>query len=642
MTEHDWTKSPTETPISMRILDNLKCYAWTTDAYGKFTYISPVTILGVRYDHLVSIGTYTEEVEVHPDDREATHAQFRHCMATGDHFDGDYRMPVGDGTYRWFRALARPSRDAEGRIDAWYGTTTDIEDQKQLSITLGDRERKLQLLIDSVPGMTWSYSPDGVITSVNKRLLEAIGRELDDIIAGGTERSLVDIHPEDRDEMRAALAHSFATGADFKGTFRQRLANGTYRWTEARVEPLRDDAGTIIQWYGLCVDVHEMVSTRDALRAREQELRQLVETLPAMINCVTPDGELVFRSRQMREFLGYGLDDVGDETTPGSESSMDGLLIAGVHPDDLEGVKAHYQHSWATGEPFARRHRLRRFDGTYLWVETRAAAMRGIDGTITQWNVISLDIDGEVRAQEELRLAQERIAGASQAASLAELSASIAHEVNQPLAAVVANSYACDRWLSTLPPNVERAKSAAKRIVRDANAAADVISRIRALFKQAADARVSISPAAILADVRELMHDYATRRGCRLELEVENDLPDIEVDPVQIQQVLINLIRNGVEAMETVAPEPRLRIRVYRAGDTIRTEVIDIGVGLTSPKNIFDPFFTTKEDGMGIGLAICRTIVESHDGRLWAENNEPTGAKFVFTLPLPLPARIAP
>ncbi|MGO4840237.1 PAS domain-containing protein, partial [Rhizobiaceae sp. 2RAB30] len=161
-----------------------------------------------------------------------------------------------------------------------------------------------------------------------------------------------------------------------------------------------------------------------------------------------PDGEPIYRSQQLRAFLGYQLEQL-DGT---GKSRLTGTLDAGVHPDDVSGVKTQYARCLATGEPYARRHRLRRFDGEYRWVETRAAPMRNSNGEIIQWNVFCLDIDGEVRAQEALRLAQDRLSRASQAASLAELSASIAHEVNQPLAAVVANSHACHRWLSAAPP----------------------------------------------------------------------------------------------------------------------------------------------------------------------------------------------
>jgi C4-dicarboxylate-specific signal transduction histidine kinase len=287
----------------------------------------------------------------------------------------------------------------------------------------------------------------------------------------------------------------------------------------------------------------------------------------------------------------------------------------------------------STGEPYARKHRLRRFDGEYRWVETRAAAMRNAEGAIVQWNVICLDIENEVRAQEELRLAQERLARASQAASLAELSASIAHEVNQPLAAVVANSHACQRWLTAEPPNLERAQKTVERIIRDANSAADVVSRIRALFKQSVETRHATTLGNVIAEARALTAEEAARRRVRMDVDVESNLPPVALDRVQIQQVLVNLIRNGMEAMDTITSDRVLRIRVRRMGDAVQTAISDRGRGVEFPDRIFEPFFTTKGQGMGMGLAICRSIVESHGGRLWAERNEPHGARFIFTLP---------
>jgi C4-dicarboxylate-specific signal transduction histidine kinase len=189
--------------------------------------------------------------------------------------------------------------------------------------------------------------------------------------------------------------------------------------------------------------------------------------------------------QQFRDFISFDVKDV-DGATP-----LQSLLKAIVHPDDLATVGTLFARSLATGEAYALKHRQQRFDGQYRWVETRAAATRDAKGAIAQWNIICLDIDGELQTQEELRLARERLARASQATSLAELSASIAHEVNQPLAAIVANSHACHRWLSAEPANVERAKITAERIIRDANSAADVVSRIRALFRQSTEARNS-------------------------------------------------------------------------------------------------------------------------------------------------------
>jgi C4-dicarboxylate-specific signal transduction histidine kinase len=251
-----------------------------------------------------------------------------------------------------------------------------------------------------------------------------------------------------------------------------------------------------------------------------------------------------------------------------------------------------------------------------------------------QWYAVSLDIEDETRAHEALRQASDKLAKATQAASLAELSASIAHEVNQPLAAVVFNSHACQRWLSADPPNVERAKITVDRVIRDANAAADVVSRIRALFKQSVERREAAMLSDVIAEASNLMAEEAARRRVRVDADVENELPLIAFDRVQIQQVLINLMRNGMDAMASMSEDRVLGVRVRRMDGVIQTEISDRGPGVEFPDKIFEPFFTTKKQGMGMGLAICRSIVESHSGRLWMERNEPHGARFIFTLPV--------
>jgi PAS domain S-box-containing protein len=366
------------------------------------------------------------------------------------------------------------------------------------------------------------------------------------------------------------------------------------------------------------------------LRQSESSLRDLVGTLPVQIWCTTPDGEPIYFSQQFRDFIGFNVDD----KDAGGASRLSSVLNAIIHPDDLGTITARFAHSLATGDPYALKHRLRRFDGQYRWVETRASAMRNSDDAIVQWNGVCLDIDDQVRAEDELRRSSERLAQATQAASLSELSASIAHEVNQPLAAIVANSDACRRWLSADPPNIERAKIIAERITKNANAAADIISRIRALFRQSMEPRNSASLSGTIAEARRLVAEEAVRRRVRMDVDVDSDLPPVAFDRIQVQQVLINLMRNSMEAMETVAGDRILGMRVRRMGDVVQTEISDRGQGVKFPDKIFEPFFTTKENGMGMGLAICRSIVESHGGQLWAETNEPQGSTFIFTLPV--------
>jgi PAS domain S-box-containing protein len=750
------------------VVENLFGNGWAFDAEGRWIYLPlfAQTTLGLTPEELnasLSEGGISWKRILHPDEYETVATNWRHCLDTGAPFHAEFRIRRATGVYAWARSAARPTRDGEGRITGWYGTSLDIDVHKKTEAALRERQRELQQLIDAVPALIWCMTPDGVPSYVNKRFTDEVGVTLADLSPTKGSRILAGIHPDDRHAVDEALSRAIASGSVFFMRYRQRRMNGCHRWTEGRAEPLRDETGAIVQWYGVCVDVHDLVTTQEtvrerefelaqlvnmvpsflwrltasgepdffntrlieffgpdavtadsahpggltaiidaavhpedkerlrrslahsfatgerfalryrllradgvyrwvdgsaealrdeggrivwwygltndiddqmkaeeALRERERFLWQLVETLPAMIDCAAPDGEPVYRSRQLREFLGYNLEDLADGTR------LDRTLAEGVHPDDLADVKAAYARALASGEPYLRKHRLRRFDGEYRWVETRAAAMRDADGAIVQWNVICLDIESEVRAQESLRLAQDSLARASQAASLAELSASIAHEVNQPLAAVVANSHACHRWLAAAPPNLDRARITVERIIRDANSAADVVSRIRALFRQSAETRTRTTLPSLVAEARRLMAEEASRRGVRIDVAIAEDLPPVALDRVQIQQVLVNLMRNGMDAMAGDGAETLLSIDVRRMGDAVRIGVTDRGPPADLPETIFEPFYSTKAQGMGMGLAICRSIVEAHGGRLWVEKNAPQGATFVFTLPAEL------
>jgi C4-dicarboxylate-specific signal transduction histidine kinase len=262
--------------------------------------------------------------------------------------------------------------------------------------------------------------------------------------------------------------------------------------------------------------------------------------------------------------------------------------------------------------------------------------MRDRDGEIMQWYGLCLDIEDEIRMQEGLREAQDKLASATQAAGLSELSASIAHEINQPLAAIVATCHACRRWLSADPPNLERAKITLERIIRDASSASEDVSRIRALFSQMDKTRSPTDITEVITEVYRLMADELARKNIRVETDFYRSLPQVLIDPVQMEQVLINLLRNAIDALETIVDRTKLiQVRAVLDGDnTIRVEVRDVGSGMKEPARIFEPFFTTKENGMGMGLAICRSIIESHNGRLWAISDQPKGTILAFTLPI--------
>lgn len=647
-TDEDRSTTPASDPYAAhdaatiraaRVIEGLFGNAWAFDADGRWIYLPlfAQTTLGLTPDDLnasLDDGHIAWRRLLHPDEYEEFAAAWHHSLTSGEPFYLEHRIRRATGRFAWARSAAQPTYDCDGRLAGWYGTSIDIDIYKKTVEALEERERELTHLVNMVPSYLWRLTAEGEPSFFNKRLVDFFGMDIADLDVSRVTRLAAVmqtvVHPDDADRLSRSLHRCVDSGQAFHMRYRLRRADGVYRWVEGRAEPLRDQDGRIVQWYGLSNDIDDQLRAEKVLRESERSLRQLVETLPALIYCAAPDGKPTYRSRQLRDFLGFGL----DETDEPSKSGLTGTLEAIIHPDDRAGVMDSYSRCLATGEPYARKHRLRRFDGGYRWVETRAAAMRDAEGRIMQWNGVCFDIEDQVRAQEELRRARENLAQASQAASLAELSASIAHEVNQPLAAIVANSHACQRWLTTDPPNMERAQRTVARVIRDANAAAEVVSRIRALFSHAVEARSGAALDGIVAGARDLIAEEATRRLIRILVEVEDELPPVALDPVQVQQVLVNLMRNAMEAMDSVVGERVLRISLRRVGDALRTEVSDRGPGVAFPDRIFEPFFTTKGQGMGMGLAICRSIVEAHGGRLWAENNEPTGSTFIFTLPV--------
>jgi C4-dicarboxylate-specific signal transduction histidine kinase len=238
------------------------------------------------------------------------------------------------------------------------------------------------------------------------------------------------------------------------------------------------------------------------------------------------------------------------------------------------------------------------------------------------------------RAEDALRLAREKLVQASQMATVAELSASIAHEINQPLQSVVAHGQACRRWLAATPPNIDNARLSVEAVVRDGYATANVISRIRALFSRTAPEKVDLDINKLILQVCTLMASEIHGNLILLETQLAQDVTMIRADAVQIQQVIVNLVRNAIEAMWATTERPKsLAIRSRRDGDNLVVDVQDEGMGIANLETIFEPFTTTKETGMGMGLAICRSIVESHAGRIWVVRNAVRGVTFSFSLP---------
>jgi PAS domain S-box-containing protein len=374
-------------------------------------------------------------------------------------------------------------------------------------------------------------------------------------------------------------------------------------------------------WEGLNTDVGTHGTAQDA-GASERHFRLIVDSVPGLVLTTTVAGEFEFLNRQLLEYFGRSLEEL--QAWQANDT---------VHPHDLDRVIDEWRRGIASRQPYATEHRLRRADGVYRWFQVRMVPGHDATEHFIRWYCLLTDIDDLKRAEEVLRSTQARLSRAAHLATVSELSASIAHEVNQPLAAVVANGHACRQWLSAEPPNVERALLSAERVIRDGNSAADIISRIRSLFRRALPVKDLLDMNEVIEEVCSLIADDLRTRGVMLRIDLQTDLPQTAADRIQMQQVVANLARNGIEAMDAVHARPKqLLISSHACDGEIAVHVTDHGVGLIEPDTVFEPLSTTKTSGMGMGLAICRSIIEAHGGRLWATHNVPHGATFGFAL----------
>jgi len=496
-------------------------------------------------------------------------------------------------------------------------TTVKLQD---LYENLRRSEQELRNVVNAMPAMIWRATSRGEIDLWNRTMIEMIGKTEE------TSESLdlfSRVDPEQVAAVQERWSRSVQSGIPYEDAYRMLANDGKYHWYLVRGEPLHDDSENIINWFGIHSNIDALKETEHALQMREHELVGIIETIPSMLWSTWPSGEPNHLSQRILDFFGATFEEFVNR---GWESF--------IHPDDREETAKAFFRAIETGESYSAINRLRRADGEYRWHHTMGEPLRDSQGKIVQWYGLSIDIDERKRAEDHLRDTRIKLAKASRLATVAELAGSIAHELNQPLMSILANAQAAKRWLNAAPPNVMEMNSSIERIIRDARAADETMQHIRALFKQESFDKKHVNIPDIIREVVRIVREDPKKRDVPIEYHFEESLPAVPVDQIQIQQVLINLIVNAIEALEGQQVAPRVVLRAVTDSNGMLIQVIDNGPGVDDPDRIFDAFMTTKEKGMGIGLAVSRSIVEAHGGRLWAEINKTGGATFNVALPL--------
>ena len=574
-------------------------------------------------------GTDLEEVRkwaitdaIYPDDLPVAMKVFNDSLPAGDPFDVEHRLRRFDGAYRWFQSRGLPLRDSDGQILNWYVLLTDIEDRKRAEEALQSNERNLGLIINTMPTLVWSARPDGSAEFLNQYYLDYVGLPLEKLLGWGWTTA---VHPEDLKALSGVWQSIMAAGKPGEAEARLRRFDGEFRWFLFRTNPMHDESGRIVKWYGTNTDIHDRKRAEAEVKEsylRLAEAQQLSKTGSFITDLVADQHDWSEETFRIFEF------DSGTRVTVE-------MIRTGIHPEDLPSFDS----------MIARAMMGKDVDFSFRFVTSRGAVkhIRGMARVIEHIVGRPLfigalqDVTESKVAEEALNRARSDLAHVSRVTTLNALTASIAHEINQPLAGIVTNANTCLWLLSTDPPDVAGARETAQLMIRDGHRASDVIERLRNLYGKKDSRPEFMDLNEATREVISLSLSDLQRNRIIVHHQFADDLPSVTGDRIQLQQVILNLIRNASDAMSKIDDRPReLLVTTERDEDNrVCLRVKDVGIGFQphTAGKLFEAFYTTKEHGMGIGLNVSRSIIEAHHGRLWATANDGPGATFSFSIP---------
>ena len=486
-------------------------------------------------------------------------------------------------------------------------------------------ERELRDVVDTIPASVWSTLPDGSNTYVNKRFVEYSGSSAEQM-AGSGWKTL--IHPDDLERHECKWMEAVVAGKPHENEVRSRRSDGQYRWQLDRGVPLRDADGNIVKWYGVTTDIEDRKRAEEALRTSEAYLAEAQRLSQTGSWAWNPATDNAYYSEECYRLLGFD----PHEPPPRLET-----VIQRIHPDDQTRCRHRFEKAIRDKVDFDLDYRIVHPDKRVRDIHCVGHAVLDRSGDLVELVGTVIDITERKRADEErekMHQLEADLAHVNRVNMMGELAASLAHEIKQPITAAITSANACLGWLAHDPPELERARAAAIRIEKDGNRAAEVINRLRSFYKKGTPPEPEmIQVNEIVREIMALLQSEAGKHSISMNCELAPDMPRIAADRVQLQQVFMNLMLNAIEAMKGTGGELTITSRLNNEGE-LTISVSDTGVGLPaeSAERIFEAFYTTKPQGTGMGLAITRSIVESHGGRLWASANHGPGATFHFTL----------
>jgi PAS domain S-box-containing protein len=487
-------------------------------------------------------------------------------------------------------------------------------------------ERELREVIETIPSMAWSAAVDGAAEFFNGRWLAYAGLTAEQAKGWGW---TVAVHPEDLKVLTEYWRTLLASGLSGEIEARLRRFDGVYHWFLFRSTPSLDDQGRVVKWYGTNTEIEGRKRAEQALRRSESYLAQ-AQRLAHVGSWAwqTPSREALYLSEEWYRIFGFDPKD-------GMPSAEDRLQR--IHPEDRARWQATIDRAIAEKSDYEIEFRILPPQSPVKYIHSVGHPNLGPSGELVQFVGVSMDVTERRQAEEErerLRQKLAKLAHLDRVSTMGELTASLAHEIKQPIGAAVTNAEACLRFLDRDRPDVPEAREAALEMVRDSRRAADTIDRVRSFYRKGSLKLELVDPNEVIGEMIAMLHDEAKRHSVTVRTDLSEGLPKVTADRVQLQQVMRNLMLNGIEAMRDEAGELSVKSQLADDGQVL-ISVTDAGVGLPAGKEdqIFNAFFTTKPRGTGLGLAITRSIVESHGGRVWATANSGRGVTFQFTLP---------